>query len=161
MADRIVVMQDGRIEQIGSPLELYDHPNGLFVAQFIGSPAMNIVHGTLRRDGAAAWVEAEGGVRWPAQTGPGVDGQPVVYGVRPEHLSLGDGSGAVPAEIIVVEPTGAETELLVKAGAAEVMVVVHGRTGVRPGDRIGLSVEAGAVHLFDPATGRSLAAAGT
>jgi len=159
MADRIVVMQDGRIEQIGSPLELYDHPRNLFVAQFIGSPAMNVVHGTLRRDGSAAWVEADGGVRWPAQPGPGVDGQAVVYGVRPEHLSLGGDAGSVPAEVIVVEPTGAETELLVKAGAADVMAVVHGRTGVKPGDRIRLSVEAGAVHLFDPATGRSLRAA--
>ena len=65
MADRIVVMQDGRIEQIGTPLELYDHPANLFVAQFIGSPAMNVVHGVVRRDGDEAWVEAEGGVRWP------------------------------------------------------------------------------------------------
>ncbi len=160
MADRIVVMQDGRIEQIGTPLELYDRPNGLFVAQFIGSPAMNIVHGTLRRDGARAWVEADGGVRWPAQEGPGRDGEAVVYGVRPESLALGEGDDAVPAEVIVVEPTGAETELLVQAGATEVMMVVHGRTAVKPGDKVGLVVEAGAVHLFDPASGRSLAPAG-
>jgi multiple sugar transport system ATP-binding protein len=65
MADRIVVMHDGRVEQIGEPLELYDHPNNLFVAQFIGSPAMNIVNGTLRRANGAAYVEADGGVRWP------------------------------------------------------------------------------------------------
>jgi multiple sugar transport system ATP-binding protein len=160
MADRIVVMQEGRIEQIGTPLDLYDHPNGLFVAQFIGSPAMNIVAGTLRRNAGQAWVEAEGGVRWPAQAGPGVDGRAVVYGVRPEHLGLGGGSDAVPAEVIVVEPTGAETELLVQAGAAQVMVVIHGRTAVKPGDKVGLTVESGAVHLFDPASGRSLAFAG-
>ncbi len=84
MADRIVVMQDGRIEQIGTPLELYDRPANLFVAQFIGSPAMNVVHGTLRRGGGEAWVEAEGGVRWPlASTSVGSDGQAVAYGVRP------------------------------------------------------------------------------
>ena len=69
MADRIVVMQDGRIEQIGTPLELYDRPANLFVAQFIGSPAMNVVAGTLRRGAGAAWVEAEGGVRWPLAAG--------------------------------------------------------------------------------------------
>ena len=158
MADKIVVMQDGRIEQIGSPLELYDHPNGLFVAQFIGSPAMNVVTGTLRRNGTEAWVEAEGGVRWPVHTGgPGADGQAVVYGVRPEHLALGGAEASVQAEVIVVEPTGAETELLVQAGAVQIMVVVHGRTAVKPGDRIGLAVEAGAVHLFDPQSGRALA----
>ena len=71
MADRIVVMHDGVIEQIGAPLELYDHPDNLFVAQFIGSPAMNIVDGTLRRAGPAAYVEAAGGVRWPVGAGAG------------------------------------------------------------------------------------------
>src|SRR5664279_1627729 len=76
MADKIVVMHDGRIEQIGSPLELYERPANLFVAQFIGSPAMNVVNGTIKRTGNATWVEAEGGIRWPlpADT-PGQDGQ--------------------------------------------------------------------------------------
>src|SRR5438094_3207005 len=98
MADRIVVMHDGRVEQIGEPLELYDHPNNLFVAQFIGSPAMNIVNGTLRRANGAAYVEAPGGVRWPISHGAGSDGQPVAYGVRPEHLGLAgaDSIGSVP-----------------------------------------------------------------
>src|SRR2546429_2175400 len=75
MADRIVVMHDGRVEQIGEPLELYDHPNNLFVAQFIGSPAMNIVDGTLRRANGAAYVEADGGRRRPGGAGAGRDGQ--------------------------------------------------------------------------------------
>jgi multiple sugar transport system ATP-binding protein len=158
MADRIVVMQDGRIEQIGSPLELYDRPDNLFVAQFIGSPAMNVVTGTLRKEGASTWVDAEGGVRWPVEAAAAVDGQSVVYGVRPEHLSLGNGANTVPAEVIVVEPTGAETELLLKAGETQVTIVVHGRTAVKPGERVGLAVEAGAVHLFDPSSGRSLRA---
>jgi multiple sugar transport system ATP-binding protein len=157
MADRIVVMQDGRIEQIGTPLELYDRPTNLFVAQFIGSPAMNVVQGTLRRSPDAAWVEAEGGTRWPlAASTPGSDGQVVAYGVRPEGLALRDGAGSVPAEVIVVEPTGAETELLVRAGNAQIVVVIHGRAGVRPGDAIALEVDAAAVHLFDPGTGATL-----
>src|SRR6059036_3617289 len=135
MADRIVVMHDGRIEQIGEPLELYDHPNNLFVAQFIGSPAMNIVEGTLKRANGAAYVEADGGVRWPVGHGAGSDGQAVAYGVRPEHLTLGAGADAVPGEIVVVEPMGAETELLVQAGAAQIVLMTHGRPAVNPGDK--------------------------
>src|SRR5213595_1806432 len=88
MADRIAVMQDGKVEQIGSPLELYDRPNNLFVAQFIGSPAMNIIGGTLHRNGDGSFVHADGDVRWPLARDGGVHGQPVVYGIRPEHLSL-------------------------------------------------------------------------
>src|SRR6478672_1645942 len=88
MADRIVVMHDGVIEQIGTPLELYDRPNNLFVAQCIGSPAMNIVQGTLRRTNGMAHVETPDGVRWPLRAGAGADGQAVTYGVRPDHLEL-------------------------------------------------------------------------
>jgi multiple sugar transport system ATP-binding protein len=161
MADRIVVMQDGRIEQIGTPLELYDHPANLFVAQFIGSPAMNVVHGVVRRSDGQAWIEAEGGVRWPiAAAGPGVEGQAVAYGVRPGDIGVGGGAGgqSVPAEVIVVEPTGAETELLIRVGASEFVVVIHGRTQAQPGDRIHLAIDANAVHLFDPTSGTTLAA---
>ena len=160
MADRIVVMQDGRIEQIGTPLELYDHPANLFVAQFIGSPAMNVVHGTLRRSGGEAWVEAEGGVRWPlastsrGQRRPG--GRLRRAPGRSRRRSRGPRS--VPVEVIVVEPTGAETELLVRVGTAQIVVVVHGRTHAEPGETIPLAVDTGAVHLFDPASGAALAA---
>ena len=154
MAERIVVMHDGRIEQIGEPLELYDRADNLFVAQFIGSPAMNIVSGTVRRANGGAWVEAAGGVRWPLGHTAGADGQAVSYGVRPEHLSLG-GSGAVPAEIIVVEPTGAETELLVQAGEAQIVLVTHGRPVVNPGDKIGLAVDPALVHVFDQRPARA------
>jgi len=158
MADRIVVMHDGRIEQIGEPLELYDHPNNLFVAQFIGSPAMNIVEGTLKRANGVAYVDAAGGARWPVGHGAGTDGQPVVYGVRPEHLTLGGGAAAVPGEIIVVEPMGAETELLIQAGEAQIILMTHGRPAVNPGDKIGLTVDPGLVHVFDQKTGQRIAA---
>ncbi|MEO8922809.1 MAG: sn-glycerol-3-phosphate ABC transporter ATP-binding protein UgpC [Caldimonas sp.] len=157
MADRIVVMQDGRIEQIGTPLELYDQPSNLFVAQFIGSPAMNVVQGILHRGTDTAWIEAEGGVRWPlAASSPGADGQRVAYGVRPGNLSLHAGAHPVPGEVIVVEPTGAETELLVRVGEAQVVVVVHGRTSALPGETVALEVDTACVHLFDPATGATL-----
>jgi multiple sugar transport system ATP-binding protein len=157
MADRIVVMQDGRIEQIGTPLELYDHPANLFVAQFIGSPAMNVITGTLRRSGGEAWVEAEGGVRWPLPaTSSGSDGQAVAYGVRPGDLGIGASARSVPAEVIVVEPTGAETELLVRVGQAQIVVVIHGRANAQPGETIALTVATGAVHLFDPTSGATI-----
>ena len=149
---------DGKVEQIGSPLELYDRPNNLFVAQFIGSPAMNIIGGTLHRNGDGSFVHADGDVRWPLARDGGVHGQPVVYGIRPEHLSLAGENAPVQAEVIVVEPTGAETELLVKAGNAQIVMVMHGRTRVKPGDRVGLAVEPGAVHLFDQSTKDSLRA---
>jgi multiple sugar transport system ATP-binding protein len=158
MADRIVVMHDGVVEQIGTPLELDDHPDNLFVAQFIGSPSMNVVNGTLRRSGGAAHVEAAGGTRWPLRSAVGHDGQQVAFGIRPEHLSVTSTGAldAVPAEITVVEPTGAETELLVQAGEAPVVLVTHGRTSVQPGDRIGLAVDPAMVHVFDQASGDRL-----
>ncbi len=156
MADRIVVMHDGRIEQIGTPLELYDHPSNLFVAQFIGSPAMNVVEGTVRRGGAGAHVEAAGGVRWPLPQGPGADGQPVAYGIRPEHLSLGRNGGGVAGEIVVVEPTGAETELVVQVGEAHIDLRIHGRPMVNPGDKVALDIDPSNVHVFDRTSGQRL-----
>src|SRR5689334_8148253 len=142
MADRIVVMQDGRIEQIGTPLELYDHPANLFVAQFIGSPAMNVVTGTLRRDADDAWVDADGGGRWPLATNaPGSDGMRVAYGVRPSDLGVAAGARSIAAEVIVVEPTGAETELLVRVGTNEIVVVVHGRPNAEPGATVPLAID--------------------
>jgi multiple sugar transport system ATP-binding protein len=153
MADRIVVMHDGRIEQIGSPLELYDRPRNLFVAQFIGSPAMNIVEGVLRKHGASAHVEALS-MRWPVAAGAGGrDGEAVSYGIRPEHLAIGGPGEAVQAEVVVVEPTGAETELVIRAGEAQLVLVTSGRPQVEPGQRIGLAIDPAMVHLFDRASG--------
>src|SRR5438067_122727 len=107
MADRIVVMHDGVVEQIGEPLVLYDRPRNLFVAQFIGSPAMNIVEGIYKNNAVEAL-----GARWPVMKTTASDGQRVKYGIRPEHIDFGNSD--IPAEVVVVEPMGAETELLVK-----------------------------------------------
>jgi len=158
MADRIVVMHDGVIEQIGTPLELYDRPDNLFVAQFIGSPAMNIVKGTLRTTNGMAHVETPDGVRWPLDAGAGADGQAVTYGVRPDHLELAsDKHRGVPGEIIVVEPTGSETELVVRIGNAQMVVETHGRPTLQPGDKVTFAVDPANVHLFDQASGARLA----
>jgi multiple sugar transport system ATP-binding protein len=159
MADRIVVMHDGVIEQIGTPLELYDRPSNLFVAQFIGSPAMNIVQGTLRRTNGSAHVETADGIRWPLGGAHGSDGQAVTYGVRPDHLELsGTGTAAVPGEVVVVEPTGSETELVVKIGSAQMIVETHGRPSLQPGDKVSFAVNPANVHLFDQASGTRLSA---
>lgn len=159
MADRIVVMHDGRVEQIGTPLDLYDRPGNLFVAQFIGSPAMNVVEGTVRRGSGAAHVEAAAQVRWPLGHAAGSEGQLVAYGIRPEHLSLAapGTAGTVAGEIIVVEPTGAETELLVQVGDAQIALITHGRPTVSAGDKIGLAIDVAMVHVFDKASGERLA----
>ena len=156
MADRIVVMHDGIIEQIGTPLELYDHPGNLFVAQFIGSPSMNVVAGTLRGLGGATEVEAAG-TRWPvpAQVG-GSNGQAVHYGIRPGDIHLSPTGHGISAKVIVVEPTGAETELLVQVGDMQIVVVIHGRTAAKPDDTVHLVIDTDKAHVFDSASGQRL-----
>jgi multiple sugar transport system ATP-binding protein len=156
MADRIVVMHDGIVEQIGTPLDLYDRPENLFVAQFIGSPAMNVVEGVLRRNGQGASVEAHG-AHWPAPAATqAADGQPVHYGIRPGDIVLADAGSGVPARVIVVEPTGNETELLVQVGEAKLSLVVHGRVQAAPDDTIGLVIRPDSAHLFDRQSARRL-----
>src|SRR5262245_1556466 len=146
MADRIAVMNEGRIEQLGRPLELYDRPANLFVAQFIGSPAMNVFDGVVQ----GSQVDALG-AHWPAQASAGRQGQAVKYGIRPEHIDLA--SSGIPAEVVVVEPMGAETELVVRIGETSLTVVTHGRAAYGPGDRIHISPQAQNAHLFDAASG--------
>jgi multiple sugar transport system ATP-binding protein len=156
MADRIVVMHDGIIEQIGTPLELFDRPGNLFVAQFIGSPSMNILKGTMRVVDGRAWVDAEGHA-WPsAVLAQARDGQPVSYGVRPGDLSLSASGQGIPAKVVVVEPTGAETELLLEVGGTRVIVVIHGRTSAQPDDIVHLAIAPGKSHVFDDAGGERL-----
>ena len=156
MADRIVVMHDGIIEQIGTPLELFDRPGNLFVAEFIGSPSMNVLKGTMRIADGRAWVEAEGNA-WPCDVlAQARDGQPVVYGVRPGDLTLSASGQGIPAKVVVVEPTGAETELLLEVGSTRVIVVTHGRTSVQPDDIVHLEVARGKAHVFAAASGQRL-----
>jgi multiple sugar transport system ATP-binding protein len=159
MADRIVVMHDGIVEQIGTPLELFDRPGNLFVAQFIGSPAMNVIQGTMRMADGRAFVEAEG-AQWPVDVGVGAkDGQAVHYGIRPGDVEVATSGDGIPAKVIVVEPTGAETELLLQVGEAQLVVVIHGRTKVEPDETVRLKIEGGASHLFDSSSGKRIESA--
>jgi len=156
MADRIVVMRDGIVEQSGEPLDLYDRPANTFVAGFIGSPAMNLVPGVARVNGGAPSVEFDGGVRLPApQNARAADGQPVLYGMRPEHCALA-GDAGLPAEVVVVEPTGADTQLFCRFNGQELTSLVRDRVACRAGDRVGLVPDLARAHLFDAATGARL-----
>ncbi|WP_413457359.1 ABC transporter ATP-binding protein [Herbaspirillum huttiense] len=163
MADQIVVMRDGLVEQRGRPLDLYDHPANLFVAGFIGSPAMNFIPATLRRNagGGAAEVEFADGTRVPAPYGSalqGNDGQKVTYGVRPEHLSIGAAGQGIATKVIVVEPTGADTEVFSRFGDTSLTSIFRERHDFGAGDVIHLVPDHSRTHLFDAESGKSLAA---
>ena len=144
MADRIVVMHDGIVEQIGTPLELFDRPGNLFVAQFIGSPAMNVFKGTVQNNTVQAL-----GAQWAMPTGvtSATHGQQVYFGIRPSDLNLA--SSGIAAKVVVVEPTGAETELLLQIGEQSLTLVMHGRTDVKPDDTVYLQFDANKAHVFD------------
>ncbi|MFC6489604.1 ABC transporter ATP-binding protein [Nitratireductor sp. GCM10026969] len=154
MADKIVVMHDGIVEQIGQPLELYDSPANLFVAGFIGSPAMNMISGRLDPEDRTVFV-AEDGTRLPvADPGEAAAGQKLVYGLRPEFIRLDD--EGIPAEVVVIEPTGYETHMIVRLGGGDANCVFRERVRAAPGETISLGIDARHVHLFDAETGRRL-----
>jgi multiple sugar transport system ATP-binding protein len=151
MADKIVVMNSGKVEQIGAPLDLYDHPANLFVAGFIGSPAMNFLKGRI--DGGA--FQAEAGIHLPLPTGsPPSESRFAIYGIRPEHFRLrGDG---LPAKVHVVEPTGSETQVMAEFAGTPIICAFRERLSARPGDEIHIVADPSLVHLFDAGTGQRL-----
>ena len=158
MADKIVVMKDGVVEQIGDPLTLYDRPNNVFVAGFIGSPAMNMIPGTARSRAGVVQVEFDGGVSLPMPSSArAADGQRVLYGMRPEHCLL-DGGAGLPSDIVVVEPTGADTQLYCRFNGQELTSLVRERVNCRAGDRVSLKPDLTRAHLFDAESGARLAA---
>ncbi len=151
MADKIVVMQGGNVEQIGAPLDLYDRPANLFVAGFIGSPAMNFLKGRIQ--GGAFRV---GDMLLPLGSTRGVaEGMPVVYGIRPEHWRLDD--GGIPATVRLVEPTGSETQVVAEFAGHRVVCAFRERVTARPGEILCITPDPACVHLFDDATGMRLA----
>ena len=147
MADKIVVMRDGRVEQIGSPLDLYDHPANVFVAGFIGSPSMNFLHGHIASEGEAQRFVSDSGLTLPVPAGRAADGQAVTYGIRPEDIAIGE--GGVPVQVVVVEPTGSETQVFARSGKDLIDAIVKERLSARPGQEIGFVIDPAKVHLFD------------
>jgi multiple sugar transport system ATP-binding protein len=155
MADKIVVMHDGLVEQIGKPLELYDRPDNLFVASFIGSPAMNFLRGEIGGEGSLAFQGA-GGISLPLNGAAGAQkGTPVVLGIRPEHLKLSD--QGFPVEIVVVEPTGSEIQIIGRTpGGEDIVANFRDRHAFEPGQTVRLAAEPGLTHLFNGETGQRL-----
>ncbi|NRQ12984.1 ABC transporter ATP-binding protein [Ensifer sesbaniae] len=141
MADKIVVMRAGRIEQVGKPLELYDRPGNTFVATFIGSPAMNLFDGAISDDG----FRIEGGLFLPLPAAIGHSAART-YGIRPEDLDLAE--TGVPATVLTVEPTGAETHLSVRVGTQTAGIVLHRRVDLEPDQQIHIAPKTDKIHLF-------------
>ncbi|MFM9973637.1 MAG: ABC transporter ATP-binding protein [Beijerinckiaceae bacterium] len=151
MADKIVVMHDGIVEQIGAPLELYDNPNNMFVAGFIGSPAMNFVSGTIETAG----FKDKAGTLWKIGNMPAKSkGKAAVLGIRPEHFML-DPKG-VAVKVLVVEPTGSETQVVVEVGGQSLTCVFRERIMAKPGEMMTISPDKTVTHLFDKESGKRL-----
>jgi len=153
MADKIVVLQDGHVEQMGAPLELFDRPVNTFVAGFLGSPSMNMLEGKVA-DGGTQAVEVNGARLLVSGKHQAGEGQPVIFGIRPEHLELSD--DGFPARISVVEPTGSETMVFLRFGESEMVALFRERHAFKPGDTIRLRPRPNQVHLFDAATAQRI-----
>jgi multiple sugar transport system ATP-binding protein len=150
MADKIVVMHGGHVEQMGAPLDLYDRPTNLFVAGFIGSPAMNFLKGVVHNglcqlDGVALPLPANSA---------GAEGTQIVYGIRPEHWSL-TGNG-VPAVVRLTEPTGSETQVMAHLAGSPITCAFRERVLAKPGETIHIAPDPSLVHLFDERSGARL-----
>jgi multiple sugar transport system ATP-binding protein len=146
LADRVVVMNGGVIEQEGPPLELYDKPASLFVAAFIGSPPMNFLEGDLLK---GTILHLADGTRLNLPAGDSKQRSRVTIGIRPEHFTVAPSGW--PATVSVVEPTGSETQITARFAGRVVRVLSRGRTSVRPGDTIHLAFDPAHLHFFDPA----------
>jgi len=156
MADRIALMNKGAVEQLGSPLELYDRPANAFVARFIGSPPMNLIAGRLRKNDGRATFITENGDSLPLDMAAAPDAaeKELLLGVRPEYFLLTE--QGLPVTVTLVEPLGSETQLLCQYGDAAMTVLLRDRVSVRQGDRIHLAPEPGRPLLFDSSTGQAV-----
>lgn len=155
MADKIVVMHDGYVEQVGAPLDLYDHPDNMFVAGFIGSPSMNFLKGRVEQ----GRFVLEDGSSLPLPDGfSHSSSESVIYGVRPEHLTLSDHDG-LPLTVAVVEPTGSETQIIARHGSQSIVCIFRDRTLPKAGETIRVTPDISRVHLFGESDGRRLSQA--
>ncbi|MCV3768778.1 ABC transporter ATP-binding protein [Rhizobium sp. TRM95796] len=149
MADRIIVLQGGRVEQIGAPLELYDRPANSFVAQFIGSPAMNLFTTTVRNGQLLIDDVAQTAIAAPAGL---AEGSAVQIGKRPEEIAL-DAPGPLSATVVNIEPTGSETFVELVMNGKPISMVMRSRPDFGIGATCSLRLDQGSVHLFDGVSG--------
>jgi multiple sugar transport system ATP-binding protein len=148
MADKIVVMNSGRIEQVGTPFEIYDRPVSRFVAGFPGAPAMNMVKGALK----GGKLMLDGGAALPLPDLPkGLEGRNVIAGIRPENLGVVD-KGGMKAEVSAIKPTGSKTLLTAEVAGRKFTSVIDRRFAIEPGATIQLTAAGSVVHMFDPQT---------
>ncbi len=155
MADKIVIMRNGYVEQTGAPLDLYDHPANQFVAGFLGSPSMNFLDGEIAE---GAMIAADG-LRWPLPesfAAQPLSGRKVVYGIRPEHITITE--AGIPARVQLVEPTGSETQVVLQASGSTLIAASRERIIAQPGTILHIMVDPARAHLFDPESGKRLAA---
>ena len=155
LADRLIVMNAGHAEQVGAPLEVYERPASVFVAGFIGAPAMNLLRARVAGGRAMA-----GAAALPLPLAPGLDeGREVTWGVRPEHVELASGPADADAEVVVdlVEALGADTLVHARLADGEPLTLrLPGTTKVRERDRLALRLPPEALHIFDAGTGRRI-----
>jgi multiple sugar transport system ATP-binding protein len=165
LADRIVLMRDGLIEQEGAPLDLFERPATTFVAGFLGSPKMAFLPGRLARDGAGAAIILDGGPRFdlaPGRAVEGSEGRAVILGVRPEHVSRAKGPSPAPgrarfdAAIEFLQPTGSRTYATFRIGGTPVMAELEAHDAGQPGDTVPLELNLNRVSLFDAETQRAI-----
>lgn len=146
LADRIVVLKDGRIAQVGTPMELYERPASKFVASFIGAPRMNFLPGTLHRETSASRLEVMGGTHTLGRID--YDGE-ISIGLRPEDLILGGGEVQIPAQVLLVEPLGGEALVHARVGDGQMLVMkVQGKPDLRPNADITIGWMQSKAHLF-------------
>lgn len=152
MADKIVVLRDGRVEQIGSPMDLYQKPENRFVAGFIGAPSMNILVGTT----SASGVDFADGTRLisPLRSTISV-GQTLEIGVRPRHLTLGNQGNVAMMTIENIDPTGDEMEVRGQLFGQTVTAIFE-IASIKVGEQVPVSIPPETLHFFDPVTGKSL-----
>jgi len=166
LADRIVLLRDGVIEQQGAPLDLFEQPASLFVAGFLGSPRMNFVRGRLERTGSGAVVALDNGgpkLTLPAESAPDApSGAEVILGFRPEHAHralaepLADGHARVASTIELVQPTGSRSYAAFRVGGQLAVAELRAHDASRAGEPIELDINLRSAVLFDPATGKAL-----
>jgi multiple sugar transport system ATP-binding protein len=164
LGDRVVVMKDGLVQQVGDPMTLYNTPANLFVASFIGSPAMNFANVTVVSGDGGLWVETKGlKLRLPgalaARAAP-LTGKKAVFGIRPEDLRVANSADPVEycmdCEVEVVERLGSETLLDTRVGSETVVAAVEPLVAVRAHDKVRLAVTPDRMHLFDAETEKAV-----